>query len=310
MDDLLDKISELMATAQATVEDITSREREVPDFVTELLSRAGKSEAEGVSLLDLKTSLLVGYINNVAMVVLEHLQRLDGAELDDEAVKRSIVHRVTLEKGVKPLEKKLAYQLDKMVRTFTREQQRIKDKEQASAEAAANSDSDDDSELEDELNYKPDTATTEKDAKPSLGDGKYRPPKLLAVAMEPRTEDTLAEAKTKKLQSMEEYLREQLDAPLVEALIGTEIVLHGRGGVKTAHDRRREQEIQTFEEENFTRLPDKQLQKSKQMRRKDQMHTFGGEDFSIFNSGSGNMKELTLRKRKATLAWDRAKRQK
>lgn len=306
MDALLKQMTEAVAACTATVEAQALDSLTVPpDFIKDILAKTSKLEIEGVSLLLLKTQLLAGYVNNVALVLLEHLARLEGEEPNQEPVERSVVQRVTLEKGVKPLEKKLSYQLDKMVRTFTREHQRVKDMENAREKTQDSDNSDSDSDSEDELNFKPDTTSEEKLAK-SL-DGKYRPPKLLAVAFAPQDEKE-DESKTKKLQSMEEYLQEQLEAPSVEALIGLTIINHGRGGVKTAHDKKREKEIQTYEESNFTRLPDKQVKKNAKQKRRDQLNNFGGEDFGMFASGNRDISELTTRKRKATTAWDRAKK--
>lgn len=331
MDEILKQMALAMEQAQLVVSAVEI-DQDTPEFVRDILDKTGKTEAEGVSLLLLKNQVVLGYVSNAVLAVLEHLQRLDGASYDAAPVERTVVQRVAMEKGVRPLEKKLAYQLDKMLRTYTREHQRVVERQQRAQDAAegdattgkgsdVDSDGSDaalDSESEDELNFKPDTSAASATSgagkagtKSDKSDGKYRPPKLAAAAL-PTTDsgiDDSNEPKTKKLQSMEEYLREQLDAPLVEALIGLTIVDHGRGGVKTAHDKRREQEIQEYEEANFTRLPEKKTQKSKHHQRRDQMHTFGGEDFSIFNNDR-LMLEGTLRKRKAMSAWDRAKRRK
>lgn len=66
-----------------------------------------KKPAEKVSLLSLKNGSMLGYINSLLMLI--------GNRLDDEckdpsamdARERSIQHRVVLERGVKPLEKKV-----------------------------------------------------------------------------------------------------------------------------------------------------------------------------------------------------------
>ena len=87
-----------------------------PELVRNLLAKSNLL-LEGVSLLGLKNESLVSYINNIVLVVLSHLERLESdLETGSSAVERSIIQRVTLEKGVKPLEKKLSYQLDKMIR--------------------------------------------------------------------------------------------------------------------------------------------------------------------------------------------------
>ena len=59
------------------------------------------------------------------MIILAHVEKL--SEEDDniedaklKSIANSITQRVCLEKGIKPLEKKLNYQLDKMVRAYNR----------------------------------------------------------------------------------------------------------------------------------------------------------------------------------------------
>ncbi|PUU76402.1 hypothetical protein B9Z19DRAFT_256055 [Tuber borchii] len=70
----------------------------------------------GISLLDLKNELLLSYIHNVVFLV---LVRLRSGTLSNgigaDAVKELVKIRVLLERGVKPLEGKLKYQIDKVI---------------------------------------------------------------------------------------------------------------------------------------------------------------------------------------------------
>jgi len=104
------------------------------------------SVANGISLLDLKTELLLSYLQNLVFLILvklknassssygnggdesgdgkHNLQMTDGAannvttssSLADEAVNKLVELRVYLEKGVRPLEGRLKYQIDKVLR--------------------------------------------------------------------------------------------------------------------------------------------------------------------------------------------------
>lgn len=89
--------------------------------------------ADGISLLDTKNELLLSYLQNLVLLIILKLRdvstsRSDGTNVDqwnhtqeaggirEEVVKKLVDLRVYLEKGVKPLEGRLRYQIDKVVR--------------------------------------------------------------------------------------------------------------------------------------------------------------------------------------------------
>lgn len=335
LDNLLEDIALSLAQTQKAVEVTQKRyidEAEIllPPMIQQIVT-GGKKELEGMSLLALKNNSLLSYVNNLILIILSHLKRLqeDTDSIKLSAVKGTIEQRVTLEKGIKPLEKKLAYQLDKMVRSFHRmEEESAKaekklneetlDGEHNESRAYSESESSDSEEDEDQLSYRPDAAALakmapkkalSKSARESESKEKYKPPKISAVAPPSANFDDRAGPKkqTRKLQSMEEYLAETSDLPQAESSIGSTIVDKGRGGVKTARERQKEKEIQRYEESNFTRLPSTATKKTFKQKMAERVNNFAGEDWSMFNS-SRDMKEGTSRKRKAASAWDRAKR--
>lgn len=341
LDELIKGITQSLSQTQDALNSTLTRyideaEMLLPPIIKQILEK-GSGEIEGMSLLSLKSNSLLSYVNNLAIVILAHLSRLqqEGTEeLKTNAVKNIIEQRVTLEKGVKPLEKKLSYQLDKMVRSFHRmeeESSKLEQKVNEQQEARANgeedgssgsdsSDSDSDSDDEDALSYRPDAAALAKMAPPtkkkltqSAADSeskeKYKPPKISAVAPPSANFSEKAGPKnqTRKLQSMEEYLAEASDLPQAESSIGSTIVDKGRGGVKTNREKQKEQEIQRYEESNFTRLPSTATKKSFKQKMAERVNNFAGEDWSMFNSNR-DMRDGTSRKRKAASAWDRAKR--
>lgn len=339
LDVLLKEISQSLDQTKSAIEDTKSKflddsELLLPPIIKQILSD-GKYELEGMSLISLKSNSLLSYVNNLTLVILSHLTRMEqeGTEEKKEiAVKGSIEQRVTLEKGIKPLEKKLLYQLDKMVRSFHRMEEESSKLEQKVTEEAEskitngeNSEDDSDSESdseddEDALSYRPDaaalakmapstkkkqaTASTEEESKE-----KYKPPKISAVAPPSANFDDRAGPKqhNRKLQSMEEYLAEASDLPQAENSIGSTIVDKGRGGVKTSRERQKEKEIQRYEESNFTRLPNTATKKTFKQKMAERVNNFAGEDWSMFNSNR-DLKDGTSRKRKAASAWDRAKK--
>jgi U3 small nucleolar ribonucleoprotein protein LCP5 len=82
---------------------------------------------DGISLLDTKNELLLSYLQNLSFLILLKLRNLQstipaanggeaGLGLEDAVVKKLVELRVYLEKGVRPLEGRLRYQIDKVVR--------------------------------------------------------------------------------------------------------------------------------------------------------------------------------------------------
>ena len=71
-----------------------------------------------ISLLDLKNEVMLSYLHNIVHLVLVRLRGAREGEKADIAncVKQLVELRVMLEKGVKPVETKLRYQIDKVVR--------------------------------------------------------------------------------------------------------------------------------------------------------------------------------------------------
>ncbi|KAG7192887.1 uncharacterized protein KQ657_001344 [Scheffersomyces spartinae] len=342
VDELLKSIITAVESSSQSVDSIVEKVRDevTPEIVNALMQTSSVKKPEGMSLLSLKNGSLLAYLNSIVLILLTRLELLDGDDDEEgvrsKAIKSSIVQRVTLEKGVKPLEKKLSYQVDKMVRAFTRmenEEQEIKqkkngsgsDSDSGSGSLSDDDNDDDDDEDDDALAYRPDASAlsklipTSKDrrsVKSKNGESqdsaeKYKPPKISAMAPPTQKvydEDSGPKARSgKKLQSMEEYLRESSDLPQVEHSVGSQIVDHGRGGVKTQHERQKEKEIQEYEEANFTRLPQSKTKKNYKQKRADMMNNFAGENWSMFNN-SRDLSEGTSRKRKAGSAWDRAKK--
>ncbi|KAI3406201.2 hypothetical protein KGF56_001043 [Candida oxycetoniae] len=331
VDNLLKSIVSSTEAAKLAVEElnqnVSSPVQESNDLVQNLLQKSRQKEPEGISLLSLKNQALLSYINNLVLVALGKIERLESdenAERCSEAVERTIVQRVTLEKGVKPLERKISYQIENLVKAYNKMESRQKEvvkkdheKDENDQESSNEIDSEEE-ENDDELAFRPDASALTKLASKTTGissssattsSEKYKPPKISAVAPPTSLRETGSKGdKTKRLQSMEEYLQEQSDLPTAEASIGSTIVAHGRGGVKTQHDRKKEKEIQAYEESNFTRLPTAQTKKNFRQKQRDLANQFAGEDWSMFNNNDTKMSEGTSRKRKPKTSWDRVKK--
>lgn len=333
VDELLKQMETSLEGTNEGIVKILEQGNDHPEFIQQLLAD-GDKKLEDVSLLDLKNRSMLSYIHNVVLVILSQVERIKKGKVEEveglrqEAIENAITQRVTLDKGIKPLEKKLTYQLDKMVRSYNKMQSDYNNKEEESNVAdddkqkeSRGSDSEESSEesSEDELSYRPDasslikkpmkkTSKSTEASDPSDPSETYKPPKISAMAPPSSISNGQRENNrpNQKLQSMEEYLRESSDLPMEDRSIGANIVNHGRS-VKTSQERKREQEVQRYEEENFTRLPNTMTKKDKSQKRRDMVNTFGGEDWSMFNN-TRDIGEGTSRKRKNTSAWDKAKR--
>lgn len=286
---------------------------------------------DGISLLALKNQALLSYLESLVVIIAARIQQaLSGDEKDsaeikkifDSAVQSSVIQRVTLEKGVKGLEAKISYQIDKLIRAY------LKTKEQAEkptqvVETPEGDVSDSD---EDDLNYKPQpthllgerkgavvksSKRVESDQDYDECSKKYRIPKISAVTM---VEDRHTKEKSTRRQKnalMEEYIKESSDMPRTEYSIGSTILDHGRGGERTEKQRSKEQEVQRYEEENYTRLQglsQKQERRAARIRQRDAYgKSFFGEDWSFLGRPYRNDSDRPKRKKSAS-AWEKAKR--
>lgn len=279
---------------------------------------------EKVSLLSLKNGAMLSYLSSLLTVVHDKMDPDCEDPSADRGRQMAIENRVVLERGVKPLEKKLSYQLDKLIRAYRRMEKEYIDAERRATEKAANntlshgddsaSDSDSDSDDE-EMSYRPNVIksndkssrnTEDKNNEEGEGEGEdnkedgiYRPPKISAMLPPTQTsqhfedkfnvKDHKDRSNRSRMQAMDEYLRDQSDQPDWESSIGANIVDHGRGGIKSLRDSEKERRVTDYEEDNFTRVNHMgksklERRKQKQRERAARVNIIGGEDFGIFNS--------------------------
>jgi U3 small nucleolar ribonucleoprotein protein LCP5 len=283
---------------------------------------------EGISLLDVKNDLLLSYLQNlVFLIVLKLRARSESASAQqdlnlhphDEVVQKLVELRVYLEKGVRPLENRLKYNIDKIIRTADDAARRITQPASKAKPSKANNNTDaesdasdvesDDSaqteEDEDEMTYGPRgtaMARTKADishekAKESAKDGIYRPPKITPMAM-PTTEGREAkrERRPGKSSTLDEFIATELSsAPMAEPSIGSTIT-HGGRHTKSEKERREENERREYEEANFTRLAPISKKEQAKKRGRGQDGGFGGEEWRSLGAGIDRIERLTQKK--------------
>ena len=278
----------------------------------------------GISLLDVKSELFISYLQNLTFLLLLKIRHYKSAKITGHAgfdsnliqdVTQKLAElRVYLDKGVRPLESRLKYQIDKVLRTaesaerLTAERQRSATRHLPTngANEGEDSDSAEDSNEVDELSYRPNpaafarpssTTASAGDDQASSKPGIYKPPRITPTAL-PSTFSDRRESSQRRPQrssAVDEYISSEMSmAPVTEPSIGSTILRSGRGN-KSNKDREKDAEKAAYEEANFVRLPN---QGGKKKGRRD--GGFGGEDFHGLGEGLDRIERLTGKRKKLT----------
>ncbi|KIW24093.1 uncharacterized protein PV07_09827 [Cladophialophora immunda] len=271
--------------------------------------------ADGISLLDIKNDLLLSYIQNLAFLVIIKLRNGyagdASTELASEVTKQLVDLRVHLERGVRPLESKLKYQIDKVVRaaeesdrrtaqkaaagqesqkrptkTTTNENGSVSDDFDSGSEESAEDDAVETNYTEGDMSVGPRPAallrnmdTRKKEDQSvksrSTGAGAYKPPRITPTAMpEPASQrDRDVPARKRKSQLLDEYIDEELStAPRAQASIGSNNTIVKHGrGAMSSKEREKERERIEYEERNFVRLPAESKAERRKARQRGEM---------------------------------------
>ncbi|KAF8421486.1 hypothetical protein EV426DRAFT_536295 [Tirmania nivea] len=310
-------LTSLTASLQSTLETLPQKPSYLPP-------------PNGISILDLKNEAMLSYLHNIVYLVLLRLRSANGEEGVDIAtcVEQLVELRALLEKGVKPVEGKLRYEIEKVVRRSVdaevaaqgkggNEKKGCGEEDESEDEDGEEEGAEEEKENRDDLAHRPNvgvltkpnnaptTASSTKSTTTTTtpSDGIYRPPRIAAVSMptlpnyslSTNTTTTLTSRLNKKSHNLDEFIASELSsAPLAEPSIGSTIVSSGRG-IKTSQIRRQEAERTEYEENNFVRLPKLSKKEASQKRRREGMsgaNSFGGEDWRSF---AGDLDRITAR---------------
>ncbi|KAL9126085.1 MAG: hypothetical protein Q9175_007970, partial [Cornicularia normoerica] len=238
--------------------------------------------ADGISLLDTKNELLLCYLHNLVFLIILKLRNQSvsnpakGPPLDSAVTKKLVELRIYIEKGVRPLEVRLKYQLDKLLLAASEASaapapnSAIKISCNSKRHVARSDASISDSDAEPapqpaipDLAHRPNPAafarpSDTKTARQSTSDGLYRPPRITPTAL-PTTDASsrMKEVKPRKPHTLNEFIREEMDdAPIAEPSIGAGSGLRGRE--KEKEERRRD-----YEEMRLVRLPGEKKKKDR-----------------------------------------------
>ena len=245
---------------------------------------------EGISLLDTKNELLLSYLHNLVFLIILKLRHQSSSPSSSQAEEESPLHdavtkklvelRIYLEKGVRPLESRLKYQLDKLLLAASEASippslQNGTTNTSSTLEGGRVTKSDTDSDAEpthqptaiSDLAHRPNPSafarpSESKSTHPSTSDGVYRPPRITPTAL-PTTDSSSRnkkDPKPRKSHTLNEFIREEMDdAPIAEPSIGAGSGLRGK-------ERERE-ERRGYEEMRLVRLPEERRKKGKKDRR-------------------------------------------
>ncbi|KAJ5379680.1 uncharacterized protein N7496_002108 [Penicillium cataractarum] len=309
---------------------------------------------DGISLLDTKSEILLSYLQNLVFLIIFQLRQTKSDEpeiaadsaLRDEAVNKLVELRVFLDRGVRPLEGRLKYQIDKVIKAAEdserterpakskkpkkvsktagsgSEDESEDDDEESNSEADSDEEDSDEEEDMDEMAYRPNVAALAKGkveqklpqakaTRQEPSDGIYRPPKIMPTALPTTERRERQDRRHLRSNVIDEFVSAEMSAaPMAEPSIGSTIIAGGRQ-TKSKKDREHEAERTRYEETNFVRLPKetkKELAKRGGGGRGDS--TYGGDEWKGLTEGADRIERLTRRSKNSGSALEKSRKRK
>lgn len=277
---------ELMEETKDLADSINEDAKQVINIIENLKNKletfdTDASDQEGISLLHLKNVMMVDYMTNLLYVTMKKTQ---GKSIqDDQAIERIVENRTVMEK-MRPMEKKIKYQMDKFIR--------LADSSAENAAAAANDplhfkpnlqslvgdeDDDEDEDTDDE------EGATGKDTNKS--DKKYVVPKHVPalpddeLTRQELESESFKKAKKKTLSKsiMDDLKRQYMDNPEEE--------FNHADHMKAKHIAEMRERTR-YEEDNYMRLPE--LSKKEKHKRRKSMTTVASVGNELTYFGANN----------------------
>lgn len=231
--------------------------QQVSQLVDNMLVRVKSGELstdKGLSFLEMKYQMLLSYLINLTYIV---LRKSSGEKIDsDPAIDRLIEIRTVLEK-IRPIDSKLKYQIDKLVKTAVGGGATEDDPQSYHANPANLVSKIDNS--EDESSGLSDDGEDKKDK--SNKSHIYVPPKLAAVHFDAHTSRVDSERKSKE-KSRNEILNASIMRELREEYSEAPLEVSTGNHVKQSISKL-EQEKTEYEEKYLTRLPVTKAEKNR-----------------------------------------------
>lgn len=213
------------------------------------------STVDGISYLEAKHLLLLNYCQSLVYYL---LRKAKGLSIEGHPVVRSLVEiRLFLEK-IRPIDKKLQYQIQKLTRTTGSEVQNVGMNEK---------EADPTEKMEDPLIYRPNPGMLIPKVPDEDSIGVYKPPRIIPAMMEEdkmTRQERNAQRNEKQIlrrSRQSDYMREMMDdlegrPEEVREMVGTE-------SIEVTKFKERLEAQSRIEEELFTRAPITKMEKKK-----------------------------------------------
>ena len=224
---LMKELKAQLSNVQSSVDDLSS-------YVGE------KDMTNGIDFLDAKNQIFLEYITNIVLVI---LLKLDGVSIKEHPAIERLVEVRTLMEKMRPLEQKLKYQIDKLVKIAKTEGPSHKGKGTDPLSFRPNPEN-----MALKIEERDESSDEEKD-----GGNVYVPPKVSAV---PYDDDTAEGQRQKyeekrKTKSLNKSLLRELREEYSET---PEEIKDGSRHFKRSRNEEKDTEREKYEEENLIRL--------------------------------------------------------
>lgn len=295
----MEETTENLPAALKILSEMSTNADQVSSLVDQMLERVRSGEFSteyGLSFLEVKYQMLLDYLINLTFVV---LRKCTGQTIDNNpAIDRLIELRTVLEK-IRPIDFKLRYQIDKLVKTASTGVEDANDPSNFKARPDLLTNQINQEVSDDESGSESDDAEIHK----KLKDQVYKPPKLTAMHFD---DDPVQEKNRKQFERLKKRaLQSSIIQEMKEQYLDTPVEI-SEGSKASQIYNKAQKERERYEEDNFVRLPITKIDKHRQR----QMTTLGtlGNEITSFRDISmltGGRKDLEMsgkkgKKRKGT----------
>lgn len=285
-----------MSTFSCLLEILTTSLSSASASLPESSTFTPPASAEGLSLLNTKNELLLSYLQNVVFLIILKLRgnanenNPEDENLENSVTQKLVELRIYLEKGVRPLESRLKYQIDKLLLAASEATPTI---DATNGPLNPPKPKERDTSLEDpspnipDLAYRPNPSALTRPFKSSNltakdVSGVYKPPRITPTSLPTTDRKSKPAAKPRKSATLEAFVREEMDdAPVAEMSIGAGSGLKGRA-------KEREEERKGYEEQRLIRLPGEKKNKRRRGAGEDLLGGLG--DFEREGKGEKRIK--------------------
>ncbi|MCJ1259506.1 hypothetical protein MMC24_007344 [Lignoscripta atroalba] len=335
----------LSALLSTLTDSISSAEASIPELKT------FAPPVDGISLLDTKNELLLSYLQNLVFLIILKLRTSDehqafktrngelgikNTDSQDQVVKKLVELRVYLEKGVRPLESRLKYQIDKVLRAaddaarsaMQKSNGQVKKSKATNgrhhSDVSASNSENEGSQLSsddhgpdvtaapeiNDLAYRPNPSSFIRPTQPSTLDSLivskptsiiYRPPRITPTSLPTTTRPNDNSASTRhskplKSATLDEFVATELSSAPVPEPSIGSTIINGGRRSKSQKERETDGKRRVYEESNFVRLP-KESRKERKKAEGGRNGGYGGEDWRGLDEGAERIVGLTKGKR-------------